>query len=234
MNIPNTLTVIRIILVPVLVVILMTRLQHHAIIGSVVFWVACVTDFYDGYYARKLRQVTVLGKLLDPLADKLLVSGALLSLIELGLTPAWMAFIILARELAVTGLRGLASEEGLTMSAEPLGKWKLGAQIAAISCLLFGPVLDGWLHQLTGLKVFGTWELGAALSGNLNGAPWGLFAALGLFLMWVAMALAVWSAVNYFMSFWRSLGARLVRGQGRLAGRGDGGGDNGDGDGDGG
>jgi CDP-diacylglycerol--glycerol-3-phosphate 3-phosphatidyltransferase len=218
MNIPNTLTAIRILLVPVLVVILMTRVQHHAIIGSIVFWTACLTDFYDGYYARKLRQVTVLGKLLDPLADKLLVSGALLSLIELGLTPAWMAFIILARELAVTGLRGLASEEGLTIAAERLGKWKLGAQIAAISCLLFGPVLDGWLHLLTGLKVFDTWTLGTVLSGNLPGGSWGLFAVLGLFLMWVAMILAIWSAADYFLSFWRSLGDRLLRGQGRLTG----------------
>ncbi len=223
MNLPNTLTVIRILLVPVLVVILMTRVQHHAIIGSIVFWIACITDFYDGYYARKLRQVTILGKLLDPLADKLLVSGALLSLIELGLTPAWMAFIILARELAVTGLRGLASEEGLTIAADWLGKWKLGAQIAAISCLLFGRVLDGWLFQLTGLDVFGEWRLGAALSRNLQDTDhWGLFGVLGLFLMWVAMILAVLSATTYFMSFWRSLGDKLMHGQGRLTGNDDG------------
>jgi len=222
MNLPNTLTVIRILLVPVLVVILMTRVPHHAIIGSVVFWIACITDFYDGYYARKLRQVTILGKLLDPLADKLLVSGALLSLIELGLTPAWMAFIILARELAVTGLRGLASEEGLTIAADWLGKWKLGAQIAAISCLLFGRVLDGWLWQLTDFKVFKTWSLGATLKGNLPGDSWGLFGVLGLFLMWVAMLLAVWSATTYFMSFWRSLGDKLMHGQGRLTGNDDG------------
>lgn len=218
MNLPNTLTVIRILLVPALVVILMTRVQHHAIIGSIVFWVACLTDFYDGYFARRLRQVTVLGKLLDPLADKLLVSGALLSLIELGLTPAWMAFIILARELAVTGLRGLASEEGLTIGADWVGKWKLGAQIAAISCLLFGPVLDGWLHGLTGLTIFHTWPLGTTLSGRLPGDTWGFFAAMGFALMWVAMLLAVWSAVAYFRSFWSVVGDRLLNGQGRLTG----------------
>jgi CDP-diacylglycerol--glycerol-3-phosphate 3-phosphatidyltransferase len=221
MNLPNTLTVIRILLVPALVVILMTRVQHHAIIGSIVFWVACLTDFYDGYFARRLRQVTVLGKLLDPLADKLLVSGALLSLIELGLTPAWMAFIILARELAVTGLRGLASEEGLTIAADWMGKWKLGAQIAAISCLLFGPVLDGWLHDLTRLDVFHTWTFGTVLSGKLPGDSWGFFAVMGLLMMWVAMLLAVWSAVAYFRSFWSVIGDRLLHGRGRLTGSGD-------------
>jgi CDP-diacylglycerol--glycerol-3-phosphate 3-phosphatidyltransferase len=160
MNLPNTLTVIRILMVPILVVVLMTRVPNHEIIGSIVFWVACITDFYDGYLARKLGQVTVLGKLLDPLADKLLIAGALMSLIELGLTPAWMAFIILGREMAITGMRGLASEEGLTIAADRLGKWKLGAQIAAISCLLFGPVYDEWFFLITGLRMFNSLGIG--------------------------------------------------------------------------
>ncbi|MDR1840777.1 MAG: CDP-diacylglycerol--glycerol-3-phosphate 3-phosphatidyltransferase [Holophagales bacterium] len=223
MNLPNTLTVIRILLVPVLVVILMTRVPHHNIIGSVVFWIACVTDFYDGYFARKLRQITVLGKLLDPLADKLLISGALLSLVELGLTPAWMAFIILAREMAITGLRGLASEEGLTIAADWLGKWKLGAQIAAISCLLFGPVLDGWIYALTSVEVFHHWGFAEFFRGKLSTTqPWGVFAGLGLFLMWVAMILAIWSAITYAQAFWRNLGNKLINGRGRLTGTKDG------------
>jgi CDP-diacylglycerol--glycerol-3-phosphate 3-phosphatidyltransferase len=220
MNLPNTLTVIRILMVPVLVVVLMTRVPYHDIIGSVVFWIACITDFYDGYFARKLRQVTVLGKLLDPLADKLLISGALLSLIELGLTPAWMAFIILAREMAVTGLRGLASEEGLTIAADWLGKWKLGAQIAAISCLLFGPVLDGWIFAITDIDLFYSWSAGELLRGKLISAkPWGFFAGMGPWLMWAAMLLSVWSAVTYAQAFWRSLGAKLMQGRGRLTGK---------------
>jgi CDP-diacylglycerol--glycerol-3-phosphate 3-phosphatidyltransferase len=219
MNLPNTLTVIRILMVPILVVVLMTRVPYHDIIGSVVFWIACITDFYDGYFARKLRQVTVLGKLLDPLADKLLISGALLSLIELGLTPAWMAFIILAREMAVTGLRGLASEEGLTIAADWLGKWKLGAQIAAISCLLFGPVLDGWIYAITDIDLFYCWSVGELLRGKLTSEqPWGFFAGMGPWLMWAAMILAIWSAATYAQAFWRSLGAKLMQGRGRLTG----------------
>jgi len=222
MNIPNTLTAIRILMVPALVVVLMTRVPFHEIIGSVVFWVACITDFYDGYFARKLRQVTILGKLLDPLADKLLISGALLSLVELKLTPAWMAFIILAREIAITGLRGIASEEGITIAADRLGKWKLGIQIAAISCLLFGPVLDRWIFFFTKFGIFDKWGVGQFFSGSLSGAPWGLFAGLGLILMWVAMLLTVWSAVSYFRFFWRRLGAKLLNGDGRLTGTDDG------------
>ena len=217
MNLPNTLTVIRILLVPALVVVLMTRVPYHDIIGSVVFWVACITDFYDGYFARKLRQVTVLGKLLDPLADKLLIAGALLSLVELNLTPAWMAFIILAREIAITGLRGLASEEGITIAADWLGKWKLGIQIAAISCLLFGPVLDGWFYHLTGLEIFHHWYVGELLRDQVSSnRTWGFFAGMGLLLMWAAMILAIWSAVGYLRTFWRDLGAKITQGRGRL------------------
>ena len=222
MNLPNTLTVIRILMVPILVVILMTRVPHHEVIGSIVFWVACITDYYDGYFARKLRQVTVLGKLLDPLADKLLISGAMLSLIELRLMPAWMAFIILGREMAITGLRGLASEEGLTIAADWLGKWKLGAQIAAISCLLFGSVLDGWMHSLTGFGIFNSWRPAEFFSGTWQaGLTWGFFKGMGLPLMWVAMILAIWSAATYAKAFWSSLGTKLMQGKGRLTGSSD-------------
>ena len=118
------------------------------------FWVASLTDLLDGYLARRWKQVTTLGKLLDPLADKLLIMGALISLVELDLAPAWMTFIILGREMAITGLRGIASEEGITIAAERMGKWKLGAQIAAISCLILGPKLDAWLYEWTHMDIF--------------------------------------------------------------------------------
>lgn len=217
MNLPNALTLARILMVPVLVVVLMTRVPYHEIIGAVVFWVACITDFYDGYLARKWRQITILGKLLDPLADKLLVSGALLSLIELKLTPAWMVFLILAREMAITGLRGIASEEGITIAADRLGKWKLGAQIAAISCLLFGPVLDRWIHLLTGWSAFERWSVGEAFRGSLPmGSPWGFFAGMGQILMWVALVMALWSGINYIHGFWKRLGDRILTGSGHL------------------
>ena len=205
-------------MVPILVVVLMTRVQHHQIIGAVVFWIASITDFFDGYLARKYQQVTVLGKLMDPLADKLLIAAALISLIELNKTPAWMVFIILAREMAITGLRGLASEEGITIAADWMGKWKLGAQIAAISCLIFGPVLDGWLYAWTGLGVFQEWRVAMFFRGALRVTkPWGLFVGFGQILMWVSLVLAIWSAVIYFRAFWRKVGDRILAGTGRLA-----------------
>ena len=208
MNLPNSLTFARILMVPILVVVLLTRVTHHEIIGVLVFWIASLTDLLDGYLARKWQQVTTLGKLLDPLADKLLIMGALISLVELDLAPAWMTFIILAREMAITGLRGIASEEGITIHAERLGKWKLGAQIAAISCLLLGPKLDGWLYQWTG---FGIFHYFISLPRRMS-----FFHGIGIILLWVAMILAVWSAVTYFRSFWKKLGPSILANRGRL------------------
>lgn len=210
MNIPNYLTFARILMVPILVVVLMTRVTNHELIGVTVFWIASLTDWLDGYLARRWKQVTILGKLLDPLADKLLVAGALLSLVELGLAPAWMTFIILAREFAITGLRGIASEEGVTIQAGTLGKWKLGFQVAAISCLILGPRLDQWLYAWTGKEVF-------RLFIQLN-HPYSFFWGMGVLLLWAAVILAIWSAVLYFRDFWSLLGDRLLTGQGRLAG----------------
>lgn len=208
MNLPTYLTFARILMVPILVVVLMTKVQAYEIIGVVVFWIASITDLLDGYLARKWRQVTTLGKLLDPLADKLLVSGALISLVELGLAPAWMVFIILAREMAITGLRGIASEEGITIAADTMGKWKMGAQIASISCLILGPQLDAWLFQWTQWEVFRVFI-------QLN-KPYSFFVGMGVLLLWAAMILAIWSAVSYFRSFWKKLGTSILTGQGKL------------------
>ncbi|HNX31345.1 MAG TPA: CDP-diacylglycerol--glycerol-3-phosphate 3-phosphatidyltransferase [Holophaga sp.] len=208
MNFPTYLTFIRILMVPILVVVLITKVQAYEIIGVVVFWIASITDLLDGYLARRWKQVTTLGKLLDPLADKLLVAGALISLVELRLAPAWMVFIILARELAITGLRGIASEEGITIAADTMGKWKMVAQVASISCLILGPKLDSWLFMWTHWQVF---EFFIQLD-----KPYSLFLGLGVLLLWAAMILAVWSAVDYFRSFWKKLGSRILTGQGRL------------------
>ncbi|MBP1627574.1 MAG: CDP-diacylglycerol--glycerol-3-phosphate 3-phosphatidyltransferase [Holophagaceae bacterium] len=208
MNLPNYLTFARILMVPILVVVLMTRVTRYEIIGILVFWAASITDLLDGYLARKWRQVTTLGKLLDPLADKLLISGALISLVELDLAPAWMVFIILAREMAITGLRAIASEEGITIAAERLGKWKLGAQIASISCLILGPQLDSWLFQWTGWGLFHFFI-------QLN-RPYSFFLGMGVLLLWVAMILAIWSGASYIRNFWRLAGERMLTGQGRI------------------
>jgi CDP-diacylglycerol--glycerol-3-phosphate 3-phosphatidyltransferase len=202
MNLPNLLSLVRILLVPVLVVVLMTKVTNHEVIGVLVFWVASITDALDGYLARRWKQVTTLGKLLDPLADKLLVSGALISLVELNLAPAWMTFVIVAREFAITGLRGIASEEGLTIPAGPVGKWKMGFQVASISCLILGPRLDYWLYEWTHKEIFHFFI-------QLN-RPYTFFWGMGVLLLWGAVILAIWSAISYFHAFWRAVGPRIM------------------------
>jgi CDP-diacylglycerol--glycerol-3-phosphate 3-phosphatidyltransferase len=210
MNVPNLLSLARIIMVPILVVVLMTRVTNHEVIGVVVFWIASITDALDGYLARRWKQVTTLGKLLDPLADKLLVSGALISLVELNLAPAWITFIILAREFAVTGLRGIASEEGLTIPAGTIGKWKMGFQVAAISCLILGPRLDYWFFEWTHKDIFHFFI-------QLN-HPYSFFWGMGVLLLWVAVFLAIWSAISYFHGFWKVVGVRILNGTSHLTG----------------
>jgi CDP-diacylglycerol--glycerol-3-phosphate 3-phosphatidyltransferase len=210
MNLPNLLTLARILMVPVLVVVLMTKVTNHEVIGVVVFWVASITDWLDGYLARRWKQVTTLGKLLDPLADKLLVSGALISLVELNLAPAWMTFVIIAREFAITGLRGIASEEGMTIPAGTIGKWKMGFQVAAISCLILGPRLDYWLYEWTRKDIFHFFI-------QLN-RPYSFFWGMGVLLLWGAVILAIWSAITYFHGFWRVVGPRILDGNSHLTG----------------
>jgi CDP-diacylglycerol---glycerol-3-phosphate 3-phosphatidyltransferase len=145
-NLPNALTLLRIFLVPLLVVVLLTRSEAGVFVGTGIFGLAVVTDYLDGFLARRRNQVTRLGVLLDPLADKLLITAALVSLVELGAAPAWMVVIILARELAVTGLRNLAAGRGVLIAASSLGKWKMGVQVTAVFLLLLGrrfPALHG-------------------------------------------------------------------------------------------
>ena len=135
-NLPNALTVLRIFLVPLLVVVLLTRFEGHVYLGAAIFGLAVLTDYLDGFLARRRNEVTRLGILLDPLADKLLTAAAFLSLVEMGIVPAWVVMIILARELAVTGLRNLAAGRGVLIHASSLGKAKMVAQVTAILLLL--------------------------------------------------------------------------------------------------
>ncbi|MDD4548816.1 MAG: CDP-diacylglycerol--glycerol-3-phosphate 3-phosphatidyltransferase [Syntrophomonadaceae bacterium] len=132
MNIPNKLTFLRIILIPVFVFILLVRIPHGDYLAALVFIIAAVTDSLDGYLARKWHQVTRLGIILDPIADKLLITAALISLVELGRVPGWIAIVILGREFAVSGLRAVKAEEGLVIPASPLGKLKTVSQIIAV------------------------------------------------------------------------------------------------------
>src|SRR5919198_1338429 len=145
MNLPNALTLVRIFLVPLLVVVLLTQFAGHEIFGvskeliaAAIFGVASVTDWLDGYLARRRRQVTWLGQVLDPIADKLLTSAAFISLVQLGLAPAWMVALIIGREFAITGLRSLAYTKGITIPASPLGKIKMASQVTAILLLIVG------------------------------------------------------------------------------------------------
>jgi CDP-diacylglycerol--glycerol-3-phosphate 3-phosphatidyltransferase len=133
-NLPNSLTLFRIFLVPFLVVVLLTKFSNF--VGLGIFLVAAVTDYFDGYFARKLKKTTRLGALLDPIADKLLMSAAFISLVELGLARAWMVVIIIGREFAVSGLRAIAAQHGVTIAASPLGKTKTVTQVVAISLLI--------------------------------------------------------------------------------------------------
>ena len=146
MNLPNALTLLRIFLVPVLVVVLLTRAGGGPFLGAGIFGLAVLTDYLDGFFARRNNQVTRLGILLDPIADKLLTAAAFLSLVELDAVPAWMVMIIVGREFAVTGLRNIAAGRGVLIPASGLGKGKMVAQVVCIFLLLLGrsyPVLHG-------------------------------------------------------------------------------------------
>jgi CDP-diacylglycerol---glycerol-3-phosphate 3-phosphatidyltransferase len=173
LNLPNTLTLSRIFLTPLLVVVLLTRIDGKEIYGVVIFVIAALTDYLDGYIARKRNQVTDVGKLLDPIADKLLITSAFISLVELNLAPAWMVVIIVGREFAVSGIRSIAASQGYVMPANALGKLKTVCQVLTIVVLI---VADTYIE------------------------PWERF---GRFLLWVTVAISLVSAVNYLWIFLR-------------------------------
>lgn len=149
MNIPNKITVSRIILIPIFILLFTIpatwgeikigseSLPVTHLIGGIIFIIAAGTDWLDGYYARKYNLVTNLGKFLDPLADKLLVSAAFILLVELGVAPAWVIIVIISREFAVTGLRLVAAGSGIVLAAGSMGKLKTATQLIAIALLLF-------------------------------------------------------------------------------------------------
>lgn len=176
MNLPNALTVLRIFLVPVLVVVLLTktRTEGGLLLGVAIFGLAVLTDYLDGYFARRRNQVTRLGILLDPLADKLLTAAAFLSLVEMDAVPAWMVMIILGREFAITGLRNVAAGRGYLIPASWLGKWKMVAQVVSIFLLLLGRQFD-------------------VLRGP------------GIAALWLVVLLALVSGIDYFRTFWREV-----------------------------
>ena len=175
-NLPNSLSLLRIFLVPFLVVVLLTKFSGREYAGLAIFLVAAVTDFFDGYIARRRNQITRLGTLLDPIADKLLMSSAFISLVEMDPkhVPAWMVVIIIGREFAVSGLRSIAAQHGVTIAASPLGKTKTISQVIAISLLILG-------YELGELRRVGT------------------------FALWAVMLFALASGIDYFIKFARAV-----------------------------
>jgi CDP-diacylglycerol--glycerol-3-phosphate 3-phosphatidyltransferase len=187
MNLPNALTLGRIFLVPLLVVVLLTKFEGSLIlgiekelIGGAIFGLASLTDWLDGYLARRRKQVTALGQLMDPLADKLLITAALVSLVQMNLAPAWIVAVVLGREFAITVLRSLAHSRGVSIPASPLGKFKMVSQVVAILLLILA-------------------------SEDL---PW--FLTLGRIALWIAAITAVASAVDYYRRFNYILSGREV------------------------
>ena len=207
LNLPNTLTLLRIFLVPILVVVLLTPpwatawigqqvegtdsfawlgdlarwlAQWRELVAVVIFLTAAATDWLDGYIARSRGQVTTLGKLLDPIADKLLTVSAFIALVELKLAPAWMVVVIVSREFVVSALRSIAATRGVIISASNWGKFKTVSQVVAITLLILTNTLERWLP----------------------------YTNLGKLALWLVMLLAVGSMVLYFVHFFKSVDLR--------------------------
>lgn len=161
LNLPNALTLLRILAVPVVVVALLGETPNGDALAAAVFALAAATDGLDGYFARSRGAVTTFGKLMDPLADKLLVTGALVSLVSLDRLEAWVAMVIIAREIAVTGLRAIAAERGIVISASWLGKVKTVLQIAAVIALIAANPAPAWVDALVYLALAATVLSGA-------------------------------------------------------------------------
>lgn len=160
-NLPNVLTVLRILLVPVLVVALLDGTRNGDVLAAAVFAVASATDMADGYLARSRRSITNFGKLMDPVADKLLIIAALVSLVSLGRVAAWVAMVIIAREFVVTALRMAATQQGAVIPAGPYGKAKTVLQVAMVFALILVDSSPLWLDGLVYLTVAATVLSGA-------------------------------------------------------------------------
>jgi CDP-diacylglycerol---glycerol-3-phosphate 3-phosphatidyltransferase len=161
LNLPNALTLLRILAVPVVVVALLGETPNGDALAAAVFALAAATDGLDGYFARSRDAITTFGKLMDPLADKLLVTAALISLVSLHRLDAWVAMVIIAREIAVTGLRAIAAERGIVIAASRLGKVKTVLQIAAVIALIAANPAPTWVNILVYVALLATVVSGA-------------------------------------------------------------------------
>jgi CDP-diacylglycerol---glycerol-3-phosphate 3-phosphatidyltransferase len=181
LNLPNLITLARILLIPVFVILFSTPTPDRSLNAAIIFVIAAVSDLLDGYIARRTGQVTTLGKLLDPIADKLLVLSALILLVNVDRVSALVAILVIAREVAVTGIRAIAAGEGMIIAAETTGKYKMALQVVAITLL----ILEG-----TSLA-----EL-----GNLHLA--------GMATLYLSLVLGYVSGGQYVWSFWKQVVAK--------------------------
>lgn len=176
-NLPNTITLLRISIVPFLFILLSSPGEFWSLVLAGLFVIASVTDFFDGYLARKYQQITTMGKFLDPIADKIIVNTAMILMIPIGRIPAWIVAITIIRDLIVDVIRSIASAEGIYIQASILGKQKTVAQIVAVTALM--------IHY----SIFGV---------NAH--------AVGIVILYVALFLTVYSGVDYFIKLYNSAG----------------------------
>jgi CDP-diacylglycerol--glycerol-3-phosphate 3-phosphatidyltransferase len=175
-NLPNSITMVRLAVIPVLFCLLLSPGRIFSLIIAILFIIAAITDLLDGYVARRYNIVTKMGKLLDPIADKLVISAAMILMIPIGRIPAWIVAIIVMRDVFVDGLRSIASSEGMIIQADKLGKQKTVCQVIAVSALLIH-------YPLFGLNSH----------------------AIGMAILYVALVLTLWSGVDYYMKFHRGI-----------------------------
>ena len=227
MNLPNAITLSRIFIVPLLVVVLLTKIPSdwlgvpQQLLGLALFVGASFTDWLDGYIARKRGQVSTLGILLDPIADKLLISAALVSLVENRLAPAWAIVIIIGREFAVSGLRSIAAAEGFTISASKKAKFKMLSQVIAITLLILGsepggpsglrppssvsPDVPFASFTETNNIIATTFRDGTVTLDGFRVLCYGA----GRAMLWIVVFLAIWSMYDYFIKFYGKVRDRI-------------------------
>lgn len=186
-NLPNMLTLVRILIIPVFVYFMGDGDPRASLVAGSIFTLAAVTDVVDGFLARRWNMITVVGKLLDPLADKLIVAAAMVMLVWLGRIPAWIVIVLLSREFIVTGLRQVAASEGLVIAAGQEGKWKTALQLVGIVALCVH-----YTHPV--FYLVGWYPVD--------------FHAVGLVLVYASTAFSVWSAGSYFRLFLKMLSQR--------------------------
>ena len=223
MNLPTYITLGRIVIVPLLVVVLLTPVAEHwfglnaYVLAIVIFLIASLSDIVDGHLARRRDQVSTLGKFLDPVADKLLISAALIVLVEKHLAPSWAVVVILGREFIITGLRSIAASEGIVIQAQGMGKLKMWAQCVAVVALLVAAANGNPPVSNFGLDYPAAfWEVPEVRQAfadltqfSLSPNDWKVFGYLvGRGALWISVITAVWSMFGYFKFFLAERGER--------------------------